>query len=459
MKTLGDIISKPYFTLQGNGKVIFKNGEKYDASFELRMLNNGKMDGDLDFISPKPELLLITHQDEVFTINAIIDEQNFIAKKCHITYSTQNTGEDFSIKLGFSPMSVVINEEYLESKNNKDLLVNFGLINVHQTYRVSVDTGLGKLTLSHYQGISDMEKLIKLHKISLITSQAQFSIPSSTRKTLKEIRDNSNDILINFLKITSIAQTTWHARSTLVIFEKKKDSDEYRRVYLELFSPKTKSPLSMGITNQAHSFILIPHLWKGYSKTLDEQYGFNLALDWYLDSWSADNVESQFLCATTCLELLMEKFYSQENSESLLNPKQYSELRSKFKECFTTHLKEFGVDAHLRKKFYDKLGGLNRKSYVDKAKTLVKFWGISIDDLDISLEDIVKIRNDITHRGQYLDNNSTDIFKSFHSLFMILTRIFLSMLKYEYDYWDFVRQKFVRFPEVCDKVNNPYGEQ
>ena len=84
----------------------------------------------------------------------------------------------------------------------------------------------------------------------------------------------------------------------------------------------------LGLTNVAHSSFFIKSAWKGYSDEIDEKYGFNLALEWYLDSWASSILESKFMCASTCFELLMDKFHTQNNSELILDNTRFEDLHS-----------------------------------------------------------------------------------------------------------------------------------
>ncbi len=82
--------------------------------------------------------------------------------------------------------------------------------------------------------------------------------------------------------------------------------------------------------------------------------------------------------------------------------------------------------------------------------------GIKYDDLKITIENIVSIRNDITHRGQPSGDESKELFRVYKGLITILTRIFLAMLKYDGDYWDFAREETIKFNTVCvKKVDSP----
>ena len=88
---------------------------------------------------------------------------------------------------------------------------------------------------------------------------------------------------------------------------------------------------------------------------------------------------------------------------------------------------------------YNGINAMQRRSYLDKAKMLLDYWKIKYNDLDSTLEEIISIRNEITHRGRYQigTNPSDKLFKAYKSLFLIITRIFLVMLNYDGKYIEF----------------------
>jgi hypothetical protein len=92
---------------------------------------------------------------------------------------------------------------------------------------------------------------------------------------------------------------------------------------------------------------------------------------------------------------------------------------------------------------------------VNKAHDLLRYWGISYDDADLGFEEIVKVRDQITHRGKYYsedtDTEFENVFKAYKSLALILPRIFLAMLKYEGQYLDTITDRWIQFREVCNR--------
>jgi hypothetical protein len=137
-------------------------------------------------------------------------------------------------------------------------------------------------------------------------------------------------------------------------------------------APKQKRPVKMAITVPVYSPNFIKSAWNGYSKVLDEKFGFDRALEWYVEANLATVLESKFLSATTCLELLMERFHSSTNSEFLIEDRTFEELRQKLEEVARQWMREKGVDKDVRAAIYRALKGINRKQYMDKATRLLE---------------------------------------------------------------------------------------
>jgi len=143
---------------------------------------------------------------------------------------------------------------------------------------------------------------------------------------------------------------------------------------LELFYPKTKNPYSIGLANTASYPPFIASAWKGYFEDIDKKYGFTLALEWYLDSWSSSILESQFLSASTCLEMLMDNFHSINHSEYILPEEKFSKFQKQIRNFVKKNAESFGFDASTRGLIYENLGqSLNRRTFVNKAELLLNF--------------------------------------------------------------------------------------
>ncbi|MBS7635664.1 hypothetical protein KEJ34_09365 [Candidatus Bathyarchaeota archaeon] len=162
-----------------------------------------------------------------------------------------------------------------------------------------------------------------------------------------------------------------------------------------MISPKIKKPVFRGLTNPAHSSRFIQSAYKGYGgreKELREQYDFDRALEWYLEANIASVLESQYLMACICLELLVDRFSKRTGREYILDSSVFKELRSKLEEALSRFLETNPkITSTQCDELYAKIRGLNRWSFKNQIKILLNHLGVNYDDLFGDLQEIVKI--------------------------------------------------------------------
>ncbi len=397
-KTMKDInsVDDPLFEYFGTGSIIFNSNIKYCAEFKIRMLMNGTIIGDLQFTVRE----LFTHSwSEHFILVGKINENNLtlIASGCHFT----KTHEDSSTNIIDSTIKVrkvfVSPERNLLVPKGK-LSFGVGVVNVSETFQVIVDTPMGKLQIAHFKDIfKKFENLLRNFETPIITSVLEMeTVPNGSTKT-KDIIDKFKDIVENFLKITSFAQLNNHEAVYFHIYEK--DQNEQRHLLIsELSSPSVTTTLTPQLTNVAHSSYFINSAWNSFSKKGD--------------------------------------------------------LRVELKNRASKWLNFRKVDPVDRKSIYENLSIIQRRSFKDKANLLTKHLNINISDLDTKFDDIVKIRNEITHTGlpSILDFNNQ--WRTYQDFMSILVRMFLAIIDYDFDYFDPWQGKWIKFKEMCINSQN-----
>ena len=102
-----------------------------------------------------------------------------------------------------------------------------------------------------------------------------------------------------------------------------------------------------------------------------------------------------------------------------------------------------------RGEIYMKLRGLNRRSIKKGIESLLDHLKIKYDDLFDDLNEITRIRNRITHSGTYDDFD--ELFEVHNRLYVLLTRIFLSILKYDHQYFDWTKSEWVNCKDVINR--------
>jgi hypothetical protein len=237
------------------------------------------------------------------------------------------------------------------------------------------------------------------------------------------------------------------------VYEQIRDTDQGRVVYRELRSPKLKPPHYRQLTNPAHSCNFINAAWKGYSHEIDK-FGFDYALEWYIESNSVQLDVIRFVLATTCLELMISKFYNLKLYHKTMEDEQAHLLYKSIRKHVSKYLREKTIENDIISQICNLI--TKKPSYVDKTKQLLEYWGISIADIGTKLEEIVKIRDSIIHRGMYFHdenlNEAMKVIKASEDLFHILTRLFLAMLKYNDQYYYPPNGKWIKFSDVCSKI-------
>jgi len=211
----------------------------------------------------------------------------------------------------FQTDNILFFPEVLDKKPEGELRIDFGIINVRKVFRVEVDTKFGILHLVNYKGIDECIRAMDSYNTPLITSVIQIFPSHIGFQTVRDIVIESIDIVQDFLKVTSLSELAWHDWAFVDIYERIENTQDGKLIFRNLRSPKIKSPKSYSLTPIGYSGEFIKTAWSGYCKELDYIYGFNTALEWVIESVIPDISETKFLAATTCFEMLMDKFSSQ----------------------------------------------------------------------------------------------------------------------------------------------------
>ena len=149
------------------------DGLSADVNFIIKTLQNGKTVGNLDFITFH---LLIENkfsQMKKFSLHGKWTDNNgsIIATGCYlVSLSSPQQIINSKITIGgakgeFKTDDVIFFPEALDNKPEKKLLIQFGIINFHKTWRVDVDTKLGKLVLANYHGIDERVSAMRSYNI------------------------------------------------------------------------------------------------------------------------------------------------------------------------------------------------------------------------------------------------------------------------------------------------------
>ena len=443
-------------SIAGNGKATFDGTKTVEVSFTAKMLPNGRFEGELVFPTDFLEDFMGFSSSGEITVfdfdgSSTLSGQETATsmRTCFLTSFESSMGEAVSLKSGFVAQEVIFQKDSEETKPTGRVLIGFELVNVFETFRVILNTDLGQLTLRNSKDMKALEKTMETYGAPMVSAQALLETRLDGSRSLGNVLNQATELIERLLRITSLAQGSWHTWVAVSVYKEGGPEDGFERLYLKTRYPKLKRPSHRSITNVAHSSYFIQSAWNGYSSEEVKKYGYDVALEWYNEANSAGVLESKFLNATTCLELMMDRYANVAGNEFYLTEGNFSTLKGRLESEATTWAKANGVNEEDSKGLRDNLNGLNRRSYSRKAKALLAFWRVKYDNLGVGIRDIVMVRNEITHTGGILAGDKQDrLFSTFQALMMILVRVFLAILRYEGQYFDWVRQDFVDFATV-----------
>ena len=461
-----EIISKKLFEYSGSGRVLYVNGSEFDVDFSLQMLQNGKINGEIYFHfqeSNYSRLLECLKNIVAFSLKGKTQEDTEIAiEEGTSSGYSEKTKPEHQIECKFIAQKVSISPDLKQGKPENDLCFQFGLVNLDEIYHFAVETELGQLNLFNFEGIQVMNRLMQEYEISFVTTAAELTINIDGRRTIEGYLTEAKEIVQNFLKITSLAQGCWHDWAFVIVGQKENASDKYRVICTNMHNPQNNSPNGFRLTNTAHSPSFLCMAWSGYSNTHKENYGFDYALEWYVETSSI--LEIKYLNAMTALELLM-TYYYRHNDTKFDRGSDFNHFYQEAKSQFDQTLDSSNIDKERAGRLKNFFSNMNQPDSPTKTRKLIEHWGILTHDLEITQEkkrDVVDkifdIRNEITHSGRYhgrgKDTHPLEtLTKAYSALFSILTRIFLAMLKYTDSYRDMSRNgEFVELSKVCTSV-------
>lgn len=459
---MSEKLFEPLREYECKGKMIIDSVKSFNVDFLCKQLRNGIISGEIRFVDAVSwkDIIGLFKKSKEFELTGIDKESatNLNIVRCIITETSEKIEREyFSVSAKFVALEAIQNPHRMFDQPKNELVIDIGVLNVDETFQVSVDTTMGKLRLYPLKGYKEILPIVRSYEIATVTAIVKIFVKNPNPKhTFKRILLDAENVIQDFLQITSLAQTCYHSYCYVGILEKMKDSDKFQLVLIKMFYPKIKKPTYRGLTVPAHSSEFIKSAYKGYSRELNDLYGFDLALEWYLESNLASVLESKYLSACTCLEILVDRYKTQSETKFILDRKLFrKQLFPILEETARKFLKATGASDEQCHEICGKLLGLNRASLKSGIVALLNQLGVRYDDLFEDLQDVITIRNKIIHEGIYADRvgyvDYSRVSYVYNRLFVMLARVFLSILNYDDEYYDWIHQEFIPFNKVCVK--------
>ncbi len=433
---MGTSIDKPLVEFECSGTATLENGRNFESNFLVAQLVDGSIAGSVELVNlPEGSSLIMMVSGELnkFGLEGV-EKKNGFKLTVSNCYFARRTAGSTVLKGEFVASGVILKPDILESKIEKPGIIVVSVTNMHKTFRVIVDGPLGKMQIAHDKNIDAMETLMNTQHISLVTSDIQIFIDKPYGKSVRELFEDVRDTVNGFLNITRLAQTCWHDWCSIAVYEKD-TIEQATLVALKIRTPWRKAPSTLGLTNPAHSDIFIRKGYEGYRKALEVEHGFESALHWYIESNATEALESKYLLACTSMELLVDRLAKQLNGESVIPRDSFKKLSAVIRKAIHSWFSESGTVDGKQEQIQLSVQALNRPSLRSKIESLLNKWNVKYNDLDLNLQDIINTRNQITHTGM---SQSKRLTEEYLKLYVVLTRVFLSMLRYDDDYYDWV---------------------
>ena len=174
------ITIKNFFEYNGQGTVRFENDEEImNVEFDIFLLYNGKITGQLKFDKPYTSLFGFQKELREFIIDGVIvslgKRFNLKAEGCVLDSLKSSLLDSLSHpESRFSSHNVLFYNEStdMDKKPTREFLIEFGLVNVYETFRVVIDTDIGTIYLQNLPSIKELNRIMLTYHIPLITCAA-----------------------------------------------------------------------------------------------------------------------------------------------------------------------------------------------------------------------------------------------------------------------------------------------
>ena len=369
-----------------------------------------------------------------------------------------------TLDLKFSAGKVEVSYETISTKDQ--LRIEYGIINLdlRHPFHGHIETDIGKITFSTWKDHEEIIEEMETFKTPLLSGFLNITdVDVGKFESVDSYLKTADETIGKILELLSLAQSTYLSHCLIRVYAKTPNSnshDDYelkRMVMLDIKS-KTPSPGQPLIRDWEDIYKFIsPKTLRKYSD-LREKFDLDIAFEWYLESLYGA-LQSDYLLACTCLELLKDRHNKMIDNEYIISKKlfdeqYYPDLKKEMKEVLKEkRINEDSVEhKNIRAEFYANLKGINRTSFSSSILRLLNYLRISYDKIFPNIEVIPKIRNQITHGGTQ-KISPEELFDVHEKLICLIQIIFLALLEYDgyflYRNDRYERKKFTDF--IIDK--------
>jgi len=432
-------VDERIISLKGLGVLIDNDDNEIKIHFICYQKENSKIYGSINLINNDQFSMFkyFSEKDRKFKIKGITDDgYDIIIENVVLTRVFYNLGAQNKKPIEFVAMKFIISKKFSEIDR-----IRYGIINLNVFNLIKIEIKNGIIEIKPMKNISDIIREIKSLSTPKLTSYADIKVNCLVDDLDNEI-NKINKELFRILELSSFAQGI---TQSYIYINCYKDDELLYGIYNWV---KTR--------NQSfNEFIWSPYIgsylkiaYKKYTDDLIKQTGLDLAMEWYLESFSSVIGESKYIIMFNALERLIYKYKILKDKDEILKQIQFKNVKKKIKKEISKILKSNCVEKVKRDAIYKKLNELNRYTLKDILNEYLYENDIGYSDIFADFSKLYKIRNELIHRG------ITDI-KGLPDYYLQLTvlvqRIILSLFEYDGNEWmnilnNFSHEKFNKNP-------------
>lgn len=415
-----------------NGKIL----DEIEIEIECKQMLNGNIYIELLGVKREkmPQLMkYFTHIDFSLTGKTNDGYRIGIPELILINFTVSSKS---GIKVKFIPKKTVeISNGKIDMK--KPLLYRFYLINADFPNRNSLEMEWGKINIIPLQNYEEIIRDMKTSRTPLISGILEILVYKASLMGNNEanIEERIEKITHKILNLLSLARGVWISYAVTEVRQRTDtEKNEWKLKKLVHLIPKKKTPsFTQPLIPFSKITDYLDKTLKNYSDELDEKLGFNVAIEWFIEAFSPQqNLEACFIKAFTALEVVKDRFARANKIEFILDERVFREIYDILKDTAKEKMRSMGVESPQRGEIYKKLGGINRRSIKNILIELFGEYDIEVDNVDElnHLQEIINIRNEITHKG-ISDRDIKKLITNYKRLAGLLQKIFLSILNYK----------------------------
>ena len=435
-------LRKKIFKREGEGILKPKNTDskhtEIPVKFTCAQYRDGVIDGTLTLIEENHtqymELFRLTSKDTIFSINTNLGGEELNIEPLYIS--------------NLSPQIITFIADYLKLKHREissatnKISCRFDVSNL-KSINTTFEIEEGKVTFSNYKG--DIWKDIEIYKKSGITGGVWIELNDEVRlQSIEAYKSLLFNKISKILRLASLSQGTHIDWASFELFEQNNEG-VYERVYSERGTIRSEFSARHEVTSYLDLSNYFRKTYPNYTDNLDTDLGFYFALEWYLESLNRSLLESKYLGLFTVLETFIYRFATTQNRDFILDDNVFEKFSDDLGKLMKKHCDALGIcDKGLRGALKSNLKCLNRCSFKDNLTMFLGHYKIGYRDIIDDLGVLIKVRDNITHRG-ISERDFDDLIEACDKVMALVQRIFLAILNYEGKYRNWINKKLEPF--------------